>query len=103
MEVETVRPRETNVVRSELENLSVLTNVIRFVPAVAMTHHQETIVAMVAVHVGVRVVDLEIRMRMNRVDESRGVVTILVQVRRIVMTAVDAGVVLKRRQDLIDG
>jgi len=68
-----------------------------------MTRRQETIVAMMAIHVGVRVVDLEIRMRMNRVDEDRGVVTILVQVRRVVTTAVDAGVVRKQRQDLIDG
>jgi len=95
---EVIRQKETNVVRNEAENFSVLTNVVRFAAEVATTRRRETIVAMMVTHVGMRVVDREIRMRTNRIAEDRDVMTIPVQVRPIVTTVVDAGVVRKKRK-----
>ena len=101
--VEMVRRRKTNVVRNEAENFSVLTNVVRFAAEVATTRRQGTIVAMMVTHVGMRVVDREIRMRTNRIAEDRDVTTIPVRVRPIVATVVDAGVVRKERKGPIGG
>jgi len=98
-----VREGKTNVVRREVGNLSVQTNVVRSVTVAAMTRHQETIVAMMAIHVGVLVVDLEIRMRMKRIAEDRGVMMTPARVRRITMTAVDVDIVRKQRKGLLDG
>jgi len=101
--VEVVRDGKTNVVRRKVENLGVQTNVVRFVAEVAMTRRQETIAAGMVIHVGMRVVDLEIRMRMNRIAEDRGVMMTPARVRRIAMTAVDVDIVRKQRKGLHDG
>ena len=87
-----------NVVRNEAENLSVLTNVDRFVVEATMTRRRETIAAMMVIHVGMRVVDRETQLRMNRVAEDRGVMKILVRVPPIVTIVVDADVVRKRKR-----
>ena len=103
VKIEMVRQKETNVVRNEAENFSVLTNVVRFAAEVATTRRRETIVAMMVTHVGMRVVDREIRMRMNRIAEDRDVMTIQVRVRQVVTTVVDADVVQKERKCPIGG
>ena len=103
VKIETVRQKETNVVRNELENLSVLANIVRFVAEVVMTRHQETIAAMMAIRVGTSVVDREIQVTMNRLAEDQDAMTIPVRVRLIATIVVDVGVVRKQRKGPIGG
>ena len=103
VKVETVRQRERNVVRNELEKRSELTNIVRFVAEEVMTRRQATIAAMMAIRVGTSVVDREIQVTMNRLTGDRGAMTIPAQVRRIVTIVVGADVVRKRRKGPIAG
>ena|SRR5208282_4452538 len=92
VKVEVVRQREMNVIRKEMENFSVLANIARFVVEVVTTRRLETIAAMMATRVGMRVVDIEIQMTIDRIAEDRDAMTIPARVRPILMVAVDADV-----------
>ena len=103
VKVETIQQRETNVGRKEEENLSVAASVVQFVTEGVTTRRREMIVATMATRVGMRVVDLETQVTTNRIAEHRGMMTILVRVRTVAMTAIDADVVPKERRDPIVG
>jgi len=101
VKIETVRQKETNVVRNEAENLSVLTNVVRFAAEVAMTRRRGMIVTMMVTHVATSVVDREIQV--NRLAEHRDVMTMTARVRPIVTIALDVDIVRKQRKGPIAG
>jgi len=63
----------------------------------------ETIAAMMATRVGMRVVDFEIQMTIDRITEDRDAMTIPARVRPIVMIAADTDVARKGRRGPIAG